>query len=127
MKVENQLRYIADDGQSFANEFECVEYERRLQEKENNTSYWQVWFAPDLTEGRGLQRCAVYELYYTGCFVEEHITDFCYKMFGNKVAFVQGVAETNNWILNKITKESFNTHEIKNVLLFKNNSLVVKI
>jgi hypothetical protein len=104
MKVENKPVYIAEDGKEFTDEAACKAYETELAK----TTYWRVVHSPDLTEGRGHYGLSLFKFMYGGYMnPEEHMMDFCYKRFGNKVEFVQGASEIRSWMLERVQSADF--------------------
>jgi hypothetical protein len=78
----------------------------------NNVKYWVIHHDADLTE-TGCSMCRTYvKSNWVGfpaqrTLEQEILEDFCYKRFGNKVAYVQGVAATLSWRVDEIVKEVY--------------------
>jgi DNA-directed RNA polymerase subunit RPC12/RpoP len=80
--------YIADDGQEFLTEEDCLKYEAT----QKNVLAFKVHHNVDLTESGRLDSCSFIlvncpDPYYAQKFVRH----YCFKKFGNEIAFVQGV------------------------------------
>jgi hypothetical protein len=77
-----------------------------------NVKYWVIHHDADLTE-TGCSMCRTYvKSNWVGfpaqrTLEQEILEDFCYKRFGNKVAYVQGVAATLSWRVDEIVKEVY--------------------
>jgi hypothetical protein len=104
MKEIKKTVYVTDDGKEFTNRKEAELHET----KTKDVKYFLVSYAPDLTEGRGLQNKGILMVHSKGCqsMFAEH---YCYQKFGNKIEFVMGVygsnAITQNWSIREINKE----------------------
>jgi hypothetical protein len=78
----------------------------------NRIEYWRVDHHPDLTEtGCRTQRTYIKTIWVgfesQQAYVKDIIEDYCYKTWGDKVAYVQGVAPTLNWIVIESTENDF--------------------
>jgi len=85
----------------------------------NNTKFWCVFHRPDLigigsttkktyikTIWEGIPEHSEY-----GGYEFEFVEDFCYNRFGNKIAYVQGVAPTRNWYITAVSEAEYeNNH-----------------
>jgi hypothetical protein len=78
--------------------------------------YWQVMHTPDTTE-TGFCMCKTYiKTEWKGFPAQQYqekeiVEDFCYKKFGSKVAYVQGVAPTLAWCVTQISESDYDTGE----------------
>lgn len=114
MRKERKTFYIANDGTPFENQAGCEAYEKKQAEIEANTSYWQVTHGPDLCEGRGYCGLLLIQCYVTGYLnLENLILDFCFRKFGRPVAFVQGVAPMENWIVRRTDRKKYLEPNVK--------------
>lgn len=108
MKSISTVVYEADDGTRFNTEAECLAHEKAVEEKAKRTTYWVVAHTPDLTEGRGF-----YGRMYIECYgpepynAEMYMRDWCFRVFDRPIAFVMGVAATENWRLAPSTHKEF--------------------
>lgn len=109
MREETKIVYYADDGSMFEDRALCEAYEAEVQKKAKQTSYWVVHYNPDLTEGRGYCSLVYIEAYIPPNWPSPQVwlEDWCYKSFGRKLAFIQGVMPTESWVLIKIDREIF--------------------
>lgn len=78
----------------------------------NRIEYWRVDHHPDLTEtGSRTQRTYIKTIWdgfeSHQAYVINIIEDYCYKRWGNKIVYVQGVAPTPNWIVRESTEKDF--------------------
>ena len=108
MRTITQKVYIAEDGKEFTTEFACKAYEAQLKADEKDNTYWKIIYQPDLTEGRGH-----YGLFFVRVKKCEHIRarvmleDYCYRILGRPVAFVQGCAAIENWRIFESNREAY--------------------
>ena len=93
--------YKTDDGQEFLTKSEAEEHEKKLK----YIRYFAVSANPDLIEGRHGPRPAGCIAVCANCDHAMFAEYACYKLFGNRVSFVQGVMGSNaiidNWALDK--------------------------
>jgi hypothetical protein len=97
VKAEQQTVYTTEDNKTFLIQAEAEAHELNIK----NTRAYRISYAPDLNETGRLQK--------TGCIVcqaqwshELWVEDWLFQKFGNRIAFVQGVAPTENWTFRKI-------------------------
>lgn len=91
--TELTTQYVAEDGTRFGTKAACEAYEAELK----SYSYFRVIHSPDLTEGRGWYGLTVLKVKAVQNGDEALVQDWCYKTFGGRAAFVQGVSYTENW------------------------------
>ncbi|WP_454751630.1 hypothetical protein [Cupriavidus necator] len=100
--------YKAMDGKIFESKAACEKHEQVIAERAKRTTYWSVTHSPDLTEGRGFYGLTLVECYGPETYnVEMLMRDWCFRIFGRPVAFVQGVSPMPAWSLHKIEAEVF--------------------
>lgn len=94
--------YVAKDGTEFTDKAKAKAHEKKL----DSMQMWSVTHGFDCTEGRG---------YYSKTYLhtvgasKDEVEDYCYRTFGRKVVYVQGVERHKQagWILRLIEdKES---------------------
>ena len=108
MKTKNSTIYIAEDGKEFTDEKSCLDYEKKVADELENTTFWEVVHQPDLTEGRGyygLTYLKVKKSSYPK--TKDFVEDFCYRTYGRKITFVQGCSPMVNWTLSESSREKF--------------------
>lgn len=108
MRSETKEVFITDDGREFTDKSAAEKHETEETAKERRRTYWHVSHKPDLTEGRGMYgslyvRCEEVEPYNA----EMLMLDYCFRVLGSPVAFVQGCAPMPNWQLRKIESAAF--------------------
>jgi hypothetical protein len=111
MKKQLVETYETEDGRVFTDEKEAKKWEETLEQEKATTSYWSITHAPDLTEGRGyygLTRVKVIRALWNEHLFKGMLEDWCYKKFGPKVAFIQGVAPMQSWFLSEIDVKEYN-------------------
>lgn len=92
--------YQTTDGKLFTSLTEATKHEAIL----DSRKVYRIDYAPDLTEGRGLQKFGFIvvegdkSLWTANLFVE----NWCFVKWGNRVAFVQGTCPTENWQITKL-------------------------
>lgn len=103
MKETTQTIWTTLDGKPFTNKAEAEKHEAAILERAERMSYWTVAHGPDLTEGRGMQCLTVLEV-YTPDFPDTFlwVEDFCYRTYGRRIQFVQGVSPVPGWILKRL-------------------------
>jgi len=74
--------------------------------------YWVINHDADITETGYCMRRTYVKSNWTGfpaqrTHEKEIMEDFCYKRFGNKVVYVQGIAATLNWEVDEIAQEIY--------------------
>lgn len=89
--------YVTFDNKEFLTEQAAIDYEKNLK-----TKFVLVRYEPDLNETGRLTKTGIIELVGTNGYEKEHAMDICYRKFGSQVAYVQGVAITSNWSVDKI-------------------------
>jgi hypothetical protein len=104
-------QYQADDGTPFDSEAACKLYEDELK----RTSYWIVYFNPDLTEGRGTQYSTAFSVVtpYGKSDAQMWMTDYCMQKHGRPVAFVQGASPCPNWTLSELDRKAYEAHKAR--------------
>lgn len=109
MREETKTVYYADDGKVFESKTACEVYEADLLKRAQQTSYWVVYYNSDLTEGRGYCSLVYIEAYIPAPypFPQEWVEDWCYRTFGRKLAFVQGVSPMSAWTLSRIDRTTY--------------------
>ncbi len=110
MKSEERTQrvFIADDGKEFLDELECRKYETEVLQRLRKMKFFRVMFCPDLTEGRGLQKAAVFAVdmdYSHGLAVE----DWCERNLGSRIGWVQGCSPVTAWTLREIDHDGWDT------------------
>ena len=100
MKEKQTTTYMADDGKEFISKKECEVYEKKLA----SMQLWSVTHSPDCCEGRGYHGRTYIR---TESAHQNEVEDFCYKKFGCKSAYVQGVRNgyMPNWSLTKLKND----------------------
>ncbi|AUR84297.1 hypothetical protein NVP1052A_68 [Vibrio phage 1.052.A._10N.286.46.C3] len=102
MIEKTSVVYIAKDGREFTDKKKAEAYEKRI----DSMKLWSVTHGFDCTEGKG---------YYSKTYLntegasKDEVEDYCYRNFGRKVVYVQGVERHKQagWILRLIDdKES---------------------
>lgn len=78
----------------------------------NKERYWAVYHNADLTETGRLRNKTYIKTVWGGFPAQqsaerEILEDFCFKRFGSKVVYVQGVAATAGWALHESTVDEF--------------------
>jgi hypothetical protein len=97
MKKVEMTVYITTDDKKFFTESEA----RRHEETIAKTKAYKVHYGPDLTE-TGMRLKEGYIVVQADWSHELWVEDWLYKKFGNRIAFVQGVAPTENWTFHKV-------------------------
>lgn len=100
MEKRTMTVFVTKDGKRFFTEEEAKIHEEIL----NNTKAYKVRFSPDLTETGRLYDVG-YLIVQAGWSHSLWAEDWLYKKFGNRVAFVQGVAPTENWTFEEVELE----------------------
>lgn len=90
MKEQQNTVYITDGGKIFSNKNEAINHEEKL----NNVKYFVVRYAPDLTEGRGLQKVGIVMVNARNKH-KDFVEHWCYKQYGNRIDFCMGVFGSN--------------------------------
>src|SRR5690606_7187450 len=67
----------------------------------NNTRYYQVRYGPDLTETGNCLKVG-YLTVKASWGHDLWAEDWLYNKFGNRIAFVQGVAPTEKWTFSRV-------------------------
>ena len=100
--------YVGDDGTDYQTQQEAEKADAAYKEKIKNTTYWMISHDPDTTEGRGFQS-VTYVKVYTNSWVSHDIwvRDYCSRIFGRIVSFVQGASEIEAWKIYRVTEEQF--------------------
>lgn len=112
MTEKQKTVYVAMDGEEFDSKEECSAYEAEVKD----IHIYTISFTPDTNEGKGFYKTIrILSDLSNACM--EHI---CYKCFGSKWTFVQGIESANtiteNWSLHEI---KFDAKEFDvNLLLF---------
>lgn len=89
--------YITSDGKKFFTEESAKYHEEALE----NTQAYLVSYSPDLTETGNLYKSG-YLIVKARWGRDLLAEDWLYRKFGNRVAFVQGVSPTPNWIFERV-------------------------
>ena len=97
MKKEEMTVYIAKDGKKFFSEEEATKHEKIL----SNRKAYMVSYKPDLTE-TGKLLAVGYLIVQATWSNELWAEDWLYNKFGNRIAFVQGVAPTEKWTFQEV-------------------------
>ena len=101
--------FIAKDGKEFLTEKECQDYENNVLERLNKINYFVVLYNADLTE-TGCFMCRNYvavEVSCSGHLSEDYLATWAFRIYGSKVAFVQGRAPCSNWSIVKSDKKAY--------------------
>ena len=74
--------------------------------------YWVIAHNPDITETGMLMQRTYMKTVWQGFPSQQYsevdiLTDFCFSRFGNKTAYIQGVAPCPNWRIDTSTREDF--------------------
>jgi hypothetical protein len=103
MKEVTTTVYEASDGTRFPTSKACLDYENELV----NVTFFRIIHCPDLTEGRGCQKNTL--LIVKGDRLMSFLWGelYCETEFGTRIAFVQGVAITENWKIIQIEASKF--------------------
>lgn len=119
-EIENTNVFYAEDGTRFLAENECVAYEKEKQKEINRlkcVKFFQVIHSPDLTEGRGWygRLFIAAEDSYAAGNQETYAAAAATTLYGNPLAFVQGVAEIPNWRICASSFGEFKDWKDKNI------------
>jgi hypothetical protein len=110
MKTKTSTIYIADDNTEFTTEKDCIAYEEQIEKRKKFTTYWNIVFSPDLTEGRGYYGSVHVEFYNEAFYwinSRSWIEDWCFQTYGKRIDYVQGVSPMENWKVYDITREGY--------------------
>lgn len=91
MKEVIRIVYETVDGKVFYNKEEAEKHEEKI----NDVKAFRVYAHPDLTEGRSGASFQGYLLVHVRNAHEMFAEEWCYRKYGNKVTFVQGVYGSN--------------------------------
>lgn len=118
-KTITKTLYVTSDGTEFENEDAAQQHQAAI---DRRIKVYLVRYSPDLTEGRGMQRSGLIKVAAEEC--HKMFADFAAsELFGNPIAFVQGVFGNNaivhNWTIrelnNDAVRDNFNTPVIATV------------
>ncbi|GIN88674.1 hypothetical protein J6TS2_50600 [Heyndrickxia sporothermodurans] len=97
MKTEQATVFVTEDGKKFHDEAKAIAHEKSL----NNTRYYKVRYGPDLNE-TGNRLKVGYLIVKASWGHNLWAEDWLFNNFGNRIAFVQGCAPTENWTFGRV-------------------------
>jgi hypothetical protein len=105
---ETVQAYKAHDGTLYESQAKRDKYDTAAIVEAKSWTYWRVIHGPDCTEGRGYYHCTYIK---AKCRDLSMLEDYCYRTFGRKVAFVQGVSPMPAWTLTKLSIEQYGSKQ----------------
>ena len=100
MREESVTIYVTKDGKKFIDKEQAERHEKLLE----NTRYFKVRYNPDLNETGQLMSVGYIKVqapWGHNLWAE----DWLYEQFGNRIAFIQGSAPTENWTYIEVDPE----------------------
>lgn len=116
MRTETRQMYITEDGQYFEDRDRAEQHEAKVNERKCATSYYQVFYNPDLTEGRGNYSVAKVKVYSGEAWMDRDtlLQDFLVRELGRPVRFVMGCKSqpTKAWHVSKMEYNEWRQAEL---------------